>query len=134
MGRYWIHFPNNPPKSDGYWMMFFDKNSELVEAWIFFLKKYHRGILKGISSLSVSTSEPSPRAFSKNLGVILFHVLPDEERLNILHYGKNLLQQIEYKDPTGRMFYKTREQSYNGCIMTGSRGNHKLWINLNEDL
>ena len=134
MGRYWIHFPNDPPESDGYWMMFFDKNSELEEAWNIIWEKYQKGILSGICSLSVSTSEPSPRAFSENLGVILFHVLADESDRNILDYGNNLLQQIEYTDPIGRMFYKTREQSYNGCIMTGSRGNHKLWINLNEDL
>ena len=90
-------------------MMFFD-SSIIDEKWQEAINLYRQGKLTGIHALKVSTVREN--FFSTGTGsndnsfhVLIFYCGPSDDQDLVMIAGQNLLQNIEYKNLYGAMFY-----------------------------
>jgi len=69
---------------------------------------YSSGLLYGINSLKASTAKQNPmpgRLHGPNEGILIFYCGPSEDKWNIMEYGRNILNKMNY--PRTYFFYKS---------------------------
>ena len=117
----------------GKWLLFYDKD-KLDEAWQKAKDLFDHDELVGNSSMKVSTMKKNPRAFSATEGVIVFYCGPWNDTENMLTFGKNILDKMDYNflsqdhHPFTLPFFtfKTEVQSATGTRSLGQLKNHSL--------
>ena len=95
------------PYQDGKWMMFFPMR-EMDQRWSEACHLYNRGELHGIHSMKASTVKQNPmpeRLHGYDEGIIIFYCGPSEHRHNVMAYGRNLLNKMNY--PRSKLYYKS---------------------------
>ena len=95
------------PYHDGKWMMFFPLH-EMDRRWAEACYLYTSGLLYGINSLKASTAKQNPmpeRLHGLNEGIIIFYCGPSESEWNVMEYGRNILNRMNY--PRNYFFYKS---------------------------
>ena len=117
----------------GKWMLFYDKD-KLDDAWEKAKDLFDQDELVGISSMKVSTKKDNPRASSAHEGVIIFYCGPCSDTENMLAFGENVLDKMDYNifsqdhHPFTLPFFtfKTEVQSAAGTRSLGQLKNHSL--------
>ena len=65
----------------------------------------------------------NPRASSDVDQGMIYYCGPYDNEEEVMKIGRHLLQQIEYKNRNGHMYYKSDVQTLQGTRATGSRSN-----------
>ena len=95
------------PYQDGKWMMFFPMH-EMDQRWAEACHLYNSGMLYGINSMKASTAKQNPlpeRLHGYDEGIIIFYCGQSEDRQNVMSYGRNLLNKMNY--PRSRLYFKS---------------------------
>lgn len=69
---------------------------------------YDSGLLYGINSLKASTAKQNPmpeRLHGPNEGILIFYCGPSEDEWNVMEYGRNILNKMNY--PRNYFFFKS---------------------------
>lgn len=101
------HLAAQFPNQDGKWMMFFPM-SEMDARWNEACELYRSGRLFGINSMKASTAKQNPmpeRLHGPDEGIIIFYCGPCEDEVNVMQYGRNILNNMHY--PQEKFFYKS---------------------------
>ena len=109
---YWVyaleqHLAAQFPNQDGKWMMFFPM-SEMDARWNEACQLYRSGRLFGINSMKASTAMQNPmpqRLHGPDEGIIIFYCGPSEDQANVMEYGRNILNNMNY--PRDTFYYKS---------------------------
>jgi len=113
----------------GKWMLFY-LNSAIDSAWVRAKRLFREGSLTGISCMKVSTARGNPRATSSSTKVIIFYCGPPHDEENVLKYGHNLVDMMEYRSSNPYIYYKSDEQTLQGTRSTGQTKNHLYRITI----
>ena len=128
---------------DGKWMMFFPLN-EMDRRWAEACYLYKSGLLNGINSLKASTAKQNPmpeRLHAYDEGIIIFYCGPSENSTQILEYGRNILNKmnypktyfyfksdkphlIDYFKPYRHMYYINTDDHYKNKTLNNKYNNH----------
>ena len=95
------------PNQEGKWMMFFPVE-EMDARWTEACQLYYSGRLTGINSMKASTARQNPmpeRLHGPNEGIIIFYCGPSTDEVNVMAYGRNILNNMHY--PRATFFYKS---------------------------
>ena len=100
---YWVyaleqHIAQRFPNQDGKWMMFFPM-SEMDARWNEACQLYRSGRLYGVNSMKASTAQQNPmpeRLHGYDEGIIIFYCGPSEDEQNVMEYGRNILNNMNY--------------------------------------
>jgi len=95
------------PKQDGKWMMFFPM-SQIDAKWAEACQLYYSGRLTGVNSMKASTAKQNPmpeRLHGPDEGIIIFYCGPSEDEANVMQYGRNILNHMNY--PRETFYYKS---------------------------
>lgn len=124
----WLYHINEKYDDQDYsgkWLLFYKKGPELDKNWIKIKRLYDNGKLIGVHSLSVSTGYNNSRARDDIYGVIVVYCGPVNDKEKIMNIGNNLLDQMNYENNNGYIYYKSHYQTINGTRSTGS---YKNWV------
>ena len=114
------------PYNVGKWMLFCH-NSLLDELWLKAVELYNDEQLHGVISMKCSTNYDNLRASNKHEGIVIFYCNKSYEATNILQYGHNILEKMQFT--TGKViYYKTDAQTSSGTRATGQNHNHAYEI------
>lgn len=89
-------------KSGGKWILFY-KMENIDKMWETVKYLYNNGKLIGVYSIRVSTNF----RYDNNSGVIMCYCGPPDDRENVLTYGKNIVNLLNYNSNSGYIYYKT---------------------------
>ena len=109
---YWVYcldqeYATAYPNQEGKWMMFFPL-SEMNQRWSEACSLYRSGKLTGINSMKASTAKQNPmpqRLHGYDEGIIIFYCGPSEDQHNVMAYGRNILNHMQY--PRSQFYYKS---------------------------
>jgi hypothetical protein len=116
----------------GKWMLFYPK-TEIDEKWGEIKKLYNNEELIGIKSLKVSTNYDNSRSSDKSYSVIICYCGPPNDKENLIKYGENLRDKMNYTSSFGTMSYKSDEQTLMGTRATGNTSNSLYKIPCNKN-
>ena len=110
--NYWVYALEQEavtryPSQDGKWMMFFHI-SEMDTRWNQACNLYRSGKLFGVNSMKASTAQQNPmpeRLHGPDEGIIIFYCGPSEDEANVMQYGRNILNHMNY--PRETFYYKS---------------------------
>lgn len=109
---YWVYcldqeLSSTYPNQEGKWMMFFPL-AEMDQRWGEACSLYRAGKLGGINSMKASTAKQNPmpqRLHAFDEGIIIFYCGPSEDEANVMEYGRNILNHMNY--PRAEFHYKS---------------------------
>ena len=131
---YWVyaleqHIAQRFPNQDGKWMMFFPM-SEMDARWNEACQLYRSGRLYGVNSMKASTAQQNPmpeRLHGYDEGIIIFYCGPSEDEQNVMEYGRNILNNMNYSRDD--FFYKSDKPH---LINPNKRYKHMYFINTQQ--
>ena len=131
---YWVYaleqqIAQSFPNQDGKWMMFFPM-SEMDARWNEACQLYRSGRLFGVNSMKASTAQQNPmpeRLHGYDEGIIIFYCGPSEDEQNVMEYGRNILNNMNYSRDD--FFYKSDKPE---LINYNKRYKHMYFINTQQ--